>query len=514
MNIQDAKEEIKRSVSIYLMKDEFGNYRIPLERQRPVFMIGAPGIGKTAIMAQIAKELGISLVSYSMTHHTRQSALGLPFIDHRTYQGKPFEVSVYTLSEILATVYENMEKSGKKEGILFLDEINCVSETLGPSMLQFLQYKTFGNHQLPEGWVVVTAGNPPEYNRAVHEFDIATLDRLKVLHVEPDFEVWKRYAEQKQLHQAILSFLEIHPDDFYRIQTTPEGRTYVTARGWEDLSEALQLFEEKGYRADEEMIHEYLSDPEVAENFASYYDLYRKYRDDYQIASILAGKKDAEISKRILEASFDECISVTSLLMEAVMPAILRNIEQEDGQRALLNPLRKLKQECMAHPELDLSGRLEEIRTSLEEEAKKVQDARGLTDREKRIVAYECALLRQTRKGVELERPKDAAEGFRYAEANFQREVHTMKQNAESIRDQLANLFQFLKEQFSSEEEMLLAVTQFTVNTNCARFLAQHPVPEYTEASERLLVKDRNADLLRRVHDYQRTIEKEGVLSL
>ncbi|MDY3234969.1 MAG: AAA family ATPase, partial [Erysipelotrichaceae bacterium] len=106
MNIQDAKEEIKRSVSIYLMKDEFGNYRIPLERQRPVFMIGAPGIGKTAIMAQIAKELGISLVSYSMTHHTRQSALGLPFIDHRTYQGKPFEVSVYTLSEILATVYE------------------------------------------------------------------------------------------------------------------------------------------------------------------------------------------------------------------------------------------------------------------------------------------------------------------------------------------------------------------------------------------------------------------------
>ncbi len=80
MNIQQAKEQIRRTVEIYLMKDGAGCYRIPIERQRPVFLIGAPGIGKTAIMAQIAREMNIGLVSYSMTHHTRQSALGLPFI--------------------------------------------------------------------------------------------------------------------------------------------------------------------------------------------------------------------------------------------------------------------------------------------------------------------------------------------------------------------------------------------------------------------------------------------------
>lgn len=232
MNIQEAKIQIQRTVSIYLMKDEFGSYRIPLQEQRPVFMVGAPGIGKTAIMAQIAGELNVSLVSYAMTHHTRQSALGLPMIAHRTYQGREFDVSEYTLSEILATVYETMERSGKKEGILFLDEINCVSETLGPSMLQFLQYKTFGNHSLPQGWVVVTAGNPQEYNRAVHPFDIATLDRLKVMNVEPDYGVWKQYAEQRQIHPAILSYLEVRSDDFYCIENTADGRACVTARGW------------------------------------------------------------------------------------------------------------------------------------------------------------------------------------------------------------------------------------------------------------------------------------------
>ena len=48
----------------------------------------------------------------------------------------------------------------KKEGILFIDEINCVSETLAPTMLQLLQNKQFGNHRIPDGWILVAAGNP------------------------------------------------------------------------------------------------------------------------------------------------------------------------------------------------------------------------------------------------------------------------------------------------------------------------------------------------------------------
>lgn len=88
MNIKQAKEDIKNAVSAYLARDRFGNLVIPVERQRPIFLMGAPGIGKTAIMEQIAQELQIGLVSYSMTHHTRQSALGLPFIVKKSYGGE------------------------------------------------------------------------------------------------------------------------------------------------------------------------------------------------------------------------------------------------------------------------------------------------------------------------------------------------------------------------------------------------------------------------------------------
>lgn len=55
----------------YFTKDTFGNYLISVERQRLIFLTVPPGIGKTAIMEQVAAKLGVGLVSYSMTHHTR-----------------------------------------------------------------------------------------------------------------------------------------------------------------------------------------------------------------------------------------------------------------------------------------------------------------------------------------------------------------------------------------------------------------------------------------------------------
>ena len=120
MNIKDAKEQIKNALTVYFTKDEFNNYVLPIEKQRPVFLIGPPGIGKTAIMEQIAQELNVAIVSYSMTHHTRQSALGLPFITKKIYDGVEYDISEYTMSEIIASIYDMMEETGKKEAHMIL----------------------------------------------------------------------------------------------------------------------------------------------------------------------------------------------------------------------------------------------------------------------------------------------------------------------------------------------------------------------------------------------------------
>ena len=289
MNIKRAKEEIKDTIEAYLLKDEYGAYEIPSVRQRPVLLIGPPGVGKTQIMEQISRECEIGLVAYTITHHTRQSAIGLPFIVKKEYGGKPYSVTEYTMSEIVASIYNKIEQTGLSEGILFIDEINCVSETLAPAMLQFLQCKTFGNHQIPEGWIIAAAGNPPEYNKSVRDFDVVTLDRIKMIHVEPDYEVWKQYAYEQSIHPAIISYLNARPESFCRIETTVDGRLFATPRGWEDLSRFIEVYEKLGKKADREVIGQYLQYPKIAKDFSNYLELYYKYQDDYQIDEILTG---------------------------------------------------------------------------------------------------------------------------------------------------------------------------------------------------------------------------------
>ena len=302
MNIKRAKEEIEHTVKAYLAKDALGEYAIPAIRQRPILLMGPPGIGKTQVMEQVARECGVALVAYTITHHTRQSAVGLPFIRQRHYGDKDVSVTEYTMSEIVASIYAKMEATGLSEGILFIDEINCVSETLAPTMLQFLQCKTFGNQAVPAGWVIVAAGNPPEYNKSVRDFDIVTLDRVRRMDIEPDLPVWKDYARAAHIHSAILSYLELHPQNFYQINADVDGTQFVTARGWEDLSNLLDTYETLGLQADEELIREYIQHPKIAEDFSTYLDLYYKYRDDYGVEEIFAGQAKPAVFARLLQA--------------------------------------------------------------------------------------------------------------------------------------------------------------------------------------------------------------------
>ena len=215
MNIEEAKEELRHTVEAYLKKED-GEYCIAPIRQRPVFLMGPPGIGKTQIMEQIARECNIGLVAYTITHHTRQSAVGLPFIKEEEFEGTKYSITEYTMSEIIASIYHKMKETGQKEGILFIDEINCVSETLAPTMLQFLQCKSFGNRKIPDGWIIVAAGNPPEYNKSVREFDMVTWDRVRRMDITADYNVWKKYAVDKKIHPALLSYLAIRPQNFYK----------------------------------------------------------------------------------------------------------------------------------------------------------------------------------------------------------------------------------------------------------------------------------------------------------
>lgn len=488
MTIQDAKEEIKRTVKAYHQRDENGKYKIPVEKQRPLFLMGPPGIGKTAIVEQVAEELKINLISYTITHHTRQSAIGLPFISRKKFGEKEYAVTEYTMSEIVASVYEQIERSGIQEGILFLDEINAVSETLSPTMLQFLQYKTFGMHRVPEGFVIVTAGNPAEFNKSVRDFDIATLDRLRQIDIEEDFQSFKDYAYQSSIHSAILSYLEIKKDRFYFVRQDIEGKHYVTARSWEDLSKMLYAYEELHYPIDKALCMEYLSDPELAEDFSLYYSLYQKYKEKYHVPEILRGN-EVKDKRLFLEAPFDEKWSLLSLLNAALQEAF-RTYAKEKSLHAMLFAFLK---------DVKVKNAEEQVGNKIEEEIRN-ERARLSGWREARILSSEeeglhLSYIRGLENFSRTLKEEGGGEAFSFLKAKFQKMEEERQERIDEAGKMLSNALRFLGETFGEGQEMILFLTELVKSRYALLFLSDIGNDTYNQYNQYLLLKDKQKSL-------------------
>ena len=533
MNIIEAKQEIIHTIRAYLMKDETGAYRIPVEKQRPMLLMGPPGIGKTAIMEQIASELGINLVSYTITHHTRQSAIGLPFISKRDFGGEEYSVTEYTMSEIIAAVYEQIERSGIHEGILFHDEINCVSETLAPMMLQFLQYKTFGTHKVPDGFVIVTAGNPPEYNRSVRDFDIVTLDRVKRLDITADVEAWKRYAYQMGVHGAILAYLDIKKENFYIVKADLAGAQFVTARGWEDLSRIMTVYEEMGLPITRELVLQYLEDPEVARDFATYYALYQKYRTSYHVQEILAGQRPTDLHA-LVSAPFDEKLSLIGLLTDALGQDFRASGEQVDIQRAVFTEMKKLRDALSSANAIDrnahtapaaptapagnaadrqpeasgssdaltsgnLQAQLAADHDAMVAELQRRQKAHLLSHRAERIERKVILALEELMHELSLARGDGTATTdealYALAKQWFTKRESARKAAIEKTGAELTNAFGFLHDAFSDGQEIVLFLSNLNASSACLRFIRECGNDAYYQYNQFLLLHDQRSTL-------------------
>ena len=267
--IKIAKEEITNALKTYLEKNDAGEYRIPAMGRLPIYLYGLPGIGKTEIVQQVAEEAGVGYVSFSLTHHTRNSLLGLPVIrelpDGRKY-------TEFTMSEIIASV-EKASNSGHKEGILMLDEFNSVSDTVLPTMLAFLQTKNIGEYTRPAGWVIMLAGNPVEYNSSAKALDMALLDRVRKIEIEFNSDVFLEYAESKCFHPAIIGYIQNNPSDCYLMKPDAKNPEAVTARGWENLSRTLYAMDDIGIAVTENLVAQFIKSDRIVYQFMDYLTL-------------------------------------------------------------------------------------------------------------------------------------------------------------------------------------------------------------------------------------------------
>lgn len=502
MNIQQATEQIKGAICAYLASDKNGLACIPFHMQRPLIMFGPPGVGKTAIVSQVAQEVGINFVSYSITHHTRQSAIGLPLIKEEVFGGKTYSVSEYTMSEIIAACYRAQQKTGVNQGILFLDEINCVSETLAPALLQFLQYKTFGMHELPHGWIIVCAGNPPEYNRAAREFDPALLDRLKRIDVEPSLEVWQEYAARHGIHPAITTFLESKPQRFYKVQAAAAGTQLVTPRGWEDLSRMIQTYEQEHINVNELLCKQYLQDETIALEFSCYYDLFRKYQDDYKIEHILQKTDTNTAKERLAQAAFDERLAFVGLLTSALQQHVAPVIYQEQALRFVRNDLLKIQEDALC---CSRENALALLHTALQTctEASDIDDMfthENINGDIPTIRAYYTRLLRtliSSTQQLPAENTSTHANCFDAIKTLFNEYVAQQRAQAVCVCTAINNAFAFLDDALgASSQECLVLTTKLSLDPLFVRFVSTYGSDSFISHNKNMLLGDRTVQLL------------------
>ncbi len=277
--MSQARLALMDIISAYLTKGDDGKYIIDVIHRIPPLMISAPGLGKTETVQDVANELGIGFVSFPLTHYTRNSMQGLPVIADLPGGGKHTE---FTMSEMLAAVSQK-QAEGFDEGIIVLDEFTSTPDSIMPMMLAFLQTRNIGRYKLPDGWVIVLCGNPPEFNKSARNLDPATCDRVRRMDIEVSLPAFLEYCDENGAHTVIGHFLEAFPQCLYRCENKDGNLELVTCRSWYRLSQTLLAYEKCGLGIDLRLVHQFIKSDEIARKF---YDFYTQFGDEDALSDV------------------------------------------------------------------------------------------------------------------------------------------------------------------------------------------------------------------------------------
>ena len=312
---------------------------------------------------------------------------------------------------------------------------------------------------------------------------MVTLDRVKRMDVAEDFAVWKEYARAKGIHGAVVSYLDIKKDHFYRIETTVDGLQFATARGWEDLSEIILAYEKLGLKVDREVVGQYIQLPRIAKDFANYLELYYKYQRIYHVEDILRGTWQAITVSELRAAPFDEKLSVMGLVLSRLSEEA-RVLRQQDAlTTALHGTLKTFKAALEQTPPRQVLEQLIQGRQAAMKMAKEAgqldKAARDLKTREiNALQAYRTALVDGD---VADEAAFEAVKGW------FGEQVALRKELAQQTASMFDNAFAFLEKTFSQGQELVMFVTEITAGADTSWFVENFGCEAYFRHNKELL---------------------------
>lgn len=191
---------------------------------RPVFIWGAPGIGKSALVEKFADEVGLPCVSLLGSQLAPEDIIGIPQIQD--------DVSTFLPPKMIAR---------KEPYVLFLDELNACSQEVQKAFYSLIHERRIGEYHLPKGSIVIGAGNRAQDSAIVKTMSSALINRMFHVQLKADPSQWLNWAYEEGLHPWVINYITQRPDHLFSEPPKTE-EPYSTPRSWHMLSDALKEY--------------------------------------------------------------------------------------------------------------------------------------------------------------------------------------------------------------------------------------------------------------------------------
>ena len=212
------------NLPLSVTQEELSEVLLNVAPVRPVYIWGAPGIGKSALVEQFAENVGLPCVSLLGSQLAPEDIIGIPQVKGETSEFLP--------PKMIAR---------KEPYVLFLDELNACSQEVQKAFYSLIYEKRVGEYHLPEGSIIIGAGNRMQDGAIVKTMSSALLNRMFHVQMKVDATQWLTWAYQNDIHSWVTDYITQRPDHLFSEPPKTE-EPYSTPRSWHMLSDILKEY--------------------------------------------------------------------------------------------------------------------------------------------------------------------------------------------------------------------------------------------------------------------------------
>lgn len=196
-----------------------------VEKKVPTFLWGAPGVGKSSIVKQIASAKDIGFIDLRLALMDPTDLKGVPFYD------KDSHTALWAPPAFLP-------KDG--EGILFLDELNSASPSVQASAYQLILDRKVGEYELPDGWAIVAAGNREGDRGVTYRMPAPLANRFVHFEMEVSIDEWRDWAYKNSIDERVISYIAYKSEHLFTFDAKSDNKSFATPRSWEYVDSILK----------------------------------------------------------------------------------------------------------------------------------------------------------------------------------------------------------------------------------------------------------------------------------